>query len=31
MEVITEEIIFELERIKLSNEEETTIIKESKK
>ena len=31
MEVITEEITFKLERIKLSNEEETTIIKESKK
>jgi hypothetical protein len=29
MEVITEEITFELERIKLNNEEETTIIKES--
>lgn len=31
MKVISEEITFELERIKLSNEEETTIIKESKK
>jgi len=29
MEVMTEEILFELEQIKLSNEEETTIIKES--
>ena len=29
MEVITEEIIFELDKMKLSNEEETTIIKES--
>lgn len=29
MEVMTEEILFELEQIKLSNKEETTIIKES--
>ena len=29
MEVITEEIIFELDKMKLSDEEETTIIKES--